>query len=860
MPRRSKIWHNTIQQWNERKAPNLTDKRWGDRSGFDLPDASETSFDKERTNRPSLSGLYKGWMIFLVLCVAVGAGILVHALYELQVTQYEEYAKLASQQHWRRIKDEPERGDILDINGDTLAGTTYVYTIGITPKDFLSLDETADATLIRQTVASILGLEETVVADAMAQTESVYVQLAKNVTKEQADTLKLFLSEHKVGGTAIDSVAKRYYTYGPVASQVLGYATATDGLLVGQLGIEAQYNSILTGKEGYSYVEVDNYTRSALPFSAPTTINAQDGYNVVLNLDLNVQNIVETACEDVFELYDVIEGVTAIVMDPYTGRVHAMASYPDFDPNAPTAQPDWYDTTLWDAMQEEDQIKLLISEAWRNRAISDTYEPGSTFKALTTAIALEEGLTYEDEFFLDDPIDSGDYTISCWSQKEGGNHGEETLREAFMNSCNPIFVQLAQRIGIDKYYQYIHNFGFYLPTGIDLPVEGVGIFHKEPTLIDLQTLSFGESSTVTPLQLANAYCAIVNGGTLMTPQIANCLTDDEGNIVKEFEPQVIRTILSEKTSERIKDLMEEVVTEGTGSAGKVEGFSVAGKTSTSTIETGDYAGLHVLSFGCYAPSDDPEIVVLVVVNMPADKEVGSSCATRTAASIISQTLDYMGVERHYSDQDYTDLTTLYTVPDVNGMTYKEARKVLYLDLGEFVAAPGAPDMTDETIVNLQYPAAKELLYQGAEVVLYPSLEAPRELVVLPDFTGKNITECIREARDSGVNILFEGNLQGIVSSQNPMFSPYLPTVAPTPAIPGDPTSTSVDPQSTDLTPTPTDTEAETDPSTDPAAATETSAPETPAETNADGSEVITEETPQSVSRVEKGSVIHLVLT
>jgi stage V sporulation protein D (sporulation-specific penicillin-binding protein) len=795
------------------------------------------------------SGLWKGWILFIGLCVIAASAYLIYALYGIQVENYEQFSKEASQKHWQRIKEEPERGEILDINGNVLAGTSYVYTVGITPSDFISLAKDVDEATICSTVAATLGIDPKTLSDAMKQVEEPYIQLAKNVSKSQIDVLKAFLREHNIGGTAIDSVAKRYYPNGPLASQIIGYATATDGLLAGQLGIEAQYNSTLTGKEGYSYVEIDNYTQGALPFSAPTTINAQNGYNVVLSIDLTIQDIVETACEDVFDMYDVIEGVTAIVMDPYTGRIHAMASYPDFDPNAPTAEPEWVDKQVWDSMSEDQQIKLLISEAWRNRAISDTYEPGSTFKSLTTAIALEEGLTYEDEYFSDAPIDSGDYTISCWSQKELGNHGTETLRDAFNNSCNPIFVQLAQRIGIDKFYQYIHNFGFYMPTGIDLPVEGVGIFHKEPTLIDMQTLSFGESSTVTPLQLANAYCAIVNGGTLMTPQIATRLTDSNGNVVKEFEPKAIRTILSEDTSSRIKALMQTVVTEGTGREGYVEGFSVAGKTSTSTIETGENAGLHVLSFGSYAPSYDPEIVVLVVVNMPSDKEVGSSCATKTAADIISKTLDYMGVERKYSETDYEYLSTLYELPEVSGMTYKEARMKLSLEFGKFIACKGSEEMTDDTIVSFSFPNAGENLHQGSTVVLYPSPDAPRAEVILPDFTGKNITECIREAQKCGVNIVYEGDLTGVVVSQNPSFIAISPTPFPsiTPVI-----SPSVTPG---VLPEGETTSGETSETTLPESS------ETTDPSSDESSEEIETETTeqQTLTRVEKGMIIHLVM-
>ena len=740
---------------------------------------SERSRQSRNQIESPLTGRRRVWILFIGICITAFCIYLIYSLYDLQINQYEYYSQLASQQHWKRIQDEPVRGDILDVNGNTLASTTYVYTVGITPSDVRSLTKTIDSSEIAANIASTLGLKVEDVTAAISNTKATYIQLAKNISKDKIDAFKTYIGDNDIGGIKVDAVAKRYYSNGSLASQILGYASATDGILVGQLGIEAQYNSVLTGKEGYTYVEVDNYTSGALPYSAPTTIEAEDGNNVVLNVDQNIQQIAENACEEVYDVYNVIEGVTAIVMNPYTGAVLGMASYPDFDPNNPTAQPKCVDPAVWSTMTDKDQIDLIMSDTWRNRAISDTYEPGSTFKAFTTAIALEEGLTNEDEMFSDAPIAITTVdTISCWKQKtDGTNHGVETLKSAFENSCNPIFVQLSQRIGIAKYYEYVHNFGFYNQTGIDLPSEGVGIFHKNPTKVDLATLSFGESSTVTPLQLANAYCALVNGGTLMTPQIAKCLTDKNGNIVKEFQPQTIRTIFSEETAARIRKLMEGVVTEGTGSAGYVEGYNVAGKTSTSTTENGQYAGLHVLSFCGYAPANDPKIVVLVVVNKPADKLVGSSCATKATANIVSQTLDYMGVRHNYVDTDYTKLTTKYTVPDVTGLTYKQARAILYID--GFTVVNGEDNMNDSDVISASYPAKDAQIYKNGQVVLYSGTasESDMKMVVIPDFTGKDISECIKEARLSGVNIEIEGDSKGTVQSQSLM--PASVTVTPT---------------------------------------------------------------------------------
>ena len=749
-----------------------------------------------------LTGKRRGWILFIGICITAFCVFLLYSLYDLQINQYEYYSQLASQQHWKRIQDEPVRGDILDANGNTLASTTYVYTVGITPSDLRSLTKKVDTPAITANIASSLGLDIAVVNTAVADTEASYVQLAKNLPKDKIDVFNAYIKANNIGGTKVDAVAKRYYSNGSLASQVLGYANATDGILFGQLGIESEYNSVLTGKEGYTYVEVDNYSGGALPYSPPTTIAAEDGYNVVLNIDQNIQEIAENACKEVNDIYNVIDGVTAIVMNPYTGAVLAMASYPDFDPNNPTAEPGWVDPAAWSTLSNKDQTTFIMSEAWRNRAISDTYEPGSTFKAFTTAIALEEGLTHEDEIFSDAPIAITTVdTISCWKQKTDGiNHGLETLKQAFENSCNPIFVQLALRIRIDKYYEYVHSFGFYNQTGIDLPSEGVGIFHKAPTKVDLATLSFGESSTVTPLQLANAYCALVNGGTLMTPQIAKCLTDKNGNIVKEFQPEAIRTIFSEETANRIRKLMEGVVTEGTGTAGYVEGYNVAGKTSTSTTENGEYAGLHVLSFAGYAPANDPQIVVLVVVNKPADKLVGSSCATKATANIISQTLEYLNTKHVYTDEDYIKLTTKYTVPDVTGKTYKEAKAILYI--AGFTVVDGEDNMDKDALITSTFPAKDAALYKNGQVVLYSMTAAETDMkqVVIPDFTGKDIAECIKEARISGVNIDIEGDSKGTVISQS------LLTTAATEETPsGEPTGTPT--PAAEISPPPTGTEA-----------------------------------------------------
>ena len=726
-------------------------------------------------------------LVTVFLALSAFMGYLIYVQFGIQHDHYEEYSHQASQMHWQRIKDVPTRGDILDRNGNVLASTAYEYTIGMTPSDVMKSQKGKKEPLaedeIAMAFADMIGADYGQMLEWLADTDAVYIQVKKKVNYEQMKALQAYISDHGLGGIKIDAVPKRYYNYGSLAAQVIGFADQSDNSLIGQYGIEAYYNSYLTGTEGYTYAEVDNYNQSALPYSAPTSIQAQDGYNVQLTLDMNIQRIAENACRDAYDEYQPREGVTCIVMDPYTAEILAMVSMPDFDLNAPREQPYAMSDEEWARLADEvveiskdvfvsGQSYYLMSSAWRNRCISDTYEPGSTMKAITTAIALEEGLTYEDEYFSDEPIPITSVdTIRCWREKtEEGNHGVETLREAFERSCNPIFVQLAQRIGIDEYYDYIHSCGFYDVTGVDLPAEGKGIFHAEPTEVDLATLSFGESSTVTPLQLATVYSALVNGGSLMRPHIASRVVDSKGNIIREYEPEKVRTLFSARTSSRVRSLLEDVVNVGTGAAGYVPGYYVAGKTSTSTIEEGDEAGMHVISFGCYAPSYDPKIVVLVVINKPEDKDVGSSAPAKVAARIVEETLEYMDVDRKLSDDEYKRMELQFHVPDVVGMYYADAKKALESE--GFTVLDGWGCMEADTVVGTAYYGGVEMVYKDAVVVLYPGEIGTSEMETtgIPSFQGMNIIECLRMAKEYNLNILIEGNIRGNVVAQDPPFS------------------------------------------------------------------------------------------
>ncbi len=730
-------------------------------------------YSKNRQNIPM-------WLTIGVFAVCgIFSLFLIADLYVTTVVHYEQYARAASSDQWKMMTYSSGRGVIYDANGNPLASNTYDYTVVCSPNS-LARSENFDRELVISTMSSVLEvdrekLESIIPVNPDDQTDErnlvMGCDIKKNVSVEVKEQLELFIRDNKIDGIAFVAVPQRYYNYGSLCSQVIGYATNDGVSLVGRAGLEYYYDDLLSGYNGYRYSEVDSRTDGVLPYSEATSIEAVDGNSIVLNIDVNIQRIAEEACRRAYDQYQPRGGVTAIVMQPYTGAVLAMVSLPDYDLNDPYGMPYGMDPTVWATYTSDEQVEYLMGNVWRNRCISDTYEPGSTFKALTTAIAFEENLTNENEVFSDSPIPVDDFTISCWLTKQnGGDHGMETLQQAFENSCNPVFARVAERIQISRYYQYVHMFGFYEVTGIDLPGEAVGIFHEDPSQLDMFCLSFGESATVTPIQLLNSYCAIINGGNLMVPHLVRYITDSNGNIVDEIEPEVIRSVLSEDTSARVRRLMAAVVESGTGSAGQVPGYSVAGKTSTSTIDVGEERGMHVLSFSCFAPADNPQIAVLVVLNRPEDRSVGSSSTAAIAARIVEGTLSYLGVPRVLSEEEYADITRRYYVMQVAGMTAGEASSAISAN-GGISTVYGSPDMTGDTIIGYTYPDTTAQLYSSGIVMLYPEVNADGSEVqpltsAVPNLRGKSAIECIEALRDVNLNCHIEGDVMGICTGQS----------------------------------------------------------------------------------------------
>jgi len=693
--------------------------------------------------------------IFLsTLAVIFFAVHLVQSIFTIQITEFDKHTQAASASHYKRIVEQPKRGSIFDRNGNELAFSIVVETVGITPSDVKSL-ENPEMTKeeIARGFSEALNLDYDEVLEKMNMHDASWVLLKRRIEREESENFKKFRQKYKIGGIKIDEEDKRVYPQGRTAGNIIGFVSPEG---IGQLGLEFVYNSQMTGEPGYTYSETDNYGNWTLPFSVPISLRARDGYNIISTLDLGIQKIIEEELNKAVEHYKITEGGISIVMDPYTGNILGMANTPGFDPSNPTDTPKGIDPDEWNKTTQE-SIDYLQEFVWRNKAITNTYEPGSTFKALTAAMAMEEGKFFEKEYLSNAPIQVADWTIQnlLWNY-----HGLSTSEEAFWRSSNPIFVQLSQRIGVSKFYEYVRGFGFATVTGIDLPGEAIGIFHQNPKEIDMAVLSFGEQSTVTPLAMITSYSAFANGGYLMKPKMVRSITDSSGNVVREIFPETVRQVVSEQTAGRMRNLLKGVVLYGTGSNAYIPGYSFGGKTSTSTREDGETTDISFLGL---APVEQAQFVILTVLFAPDKEFARSSVAANTTGKMTERILEYLGVPRDYSDNDLLKISATHNVPDIIGMTYREAAAKLGT-LG-FMVNDAAGTMKENTVIKYQWPDLKQVLHRGGTIAVYASASEDKKMSVVPDVTGKNVNESILALTESGINIIIDGESNGFAISQ-----------------------------------------------------------------------------------------------
>lgn len=689
------------------------------------------------------------FMMFLYSILLIA---LVFRLGYYQIIKGEEYAKQAYYAQTRDRIINPKRGTIYDRNGQGLAISGSVETISVNPQDFKDKMKDTPERIdeIASKMAEILKMTPEAVKAKLTENSS-WAYIKRKVDKEVGSRVREYLIEENISSICVDEDSKRFFPNGTLASHILGFTGVDDQ---GLNGIEQYYDSMLSGEPGMVMVEVDAGGRQ-VKYSQESYVEPVDGYDLYLTIDETIQHFTEKALEKAMLDCNLKRGAAAIVMEPATGEILAMASKPDYNPNDPFAKPDFVEEADWQGQSSAEDVNLLFQTVFRNKALMDTYEPGSTFKAITSAAALEEGVVTPETEFVCNTVHISGHNINCW--KDGG-HGAETFRMGVYNSCNPVFVKTGLALGTDKFYRYIKNFGFKEKTGITLngePENDAYQWHENPKEIDLAVSSFGQRFTISPLQLITAYCAIANGGNLMKPLIVKQISDSQGNIIEKNEPQVVRKVISQQTSETLRDILEGVVAEGTGRNAYISGYRIAGKTGTSETEQTDSEGRYIASFAAFAPADDPQVALLVILDHPqVYPHSGGMLAAPVAGELMEEILDYLKVEREYTEMDKELMLKLMYVPEVRNLPLAEAKQKLasyeleYMIEGDY--------QEDDAIVMEQTPKPNISVPSGSTVILYTYRPEQEITATMPNVLNKNISEAAESLKEAGLNIKVEG--------------------------------------------------------------------------------------------------------
>lgn len=631
----------------------------------------------------------------------------------ISVVAGEHYSKLAIEQQTMDTPIPAKRGVIFDRNGKELAVSAVANTIWARPADVRSartkeegqikLDHAADV------LASILEEDRGKIYEILTTKKSL-VKVAKYIDKEKANRIR----EAQLPGISIAEDVKRYYPLGPFGAHVLGSTTDDNR---GLSGIELKYDKYLSGTPG-RWIKNTDVAGDSLSYSIEKYYQAEDGLSVMLTIDEVIQHYVEKSIEQV-QANTLAKRVMCLIMDPKTGDILAMGMTPDFDPNDPRVPLDKKAADYVKGLPDEKKL-LYWNEMWRNPMVSDTYEPGSTFKLITTAIALEDGVTNPKENF----VCTGSYMVagtklSCWRSYRP--HGSQTLIQAVQNSCNPVFIQLAQRVGIDSYYDYLGKFGLTEKTGIDFPGEGGNILQNKETAgpVGLATMSYGHGIAVTPISLVGAVSAWGNEGMLMQPRLVKALLDQDGNVIETIKPQAVRQVVSKETADEMCLIMESVVSEGGGGKAKIAGYRIGGKTGTANkVVNGAYVNETYSSFIGMAPMDDPQLTILLVVDSPQGVKFGSQTAAPGVRMILEETLRYLNIKPHYSEEERArNESQMSQVPNLIGENFSEAIGILGGANLTHVISPVRENDEDFTVVD-QYPKPGEKVKKGSGVYLY----------------------------------------------------------------------------------------------------------------------------------------------
>lgn len=721
-------------------------------------------------------------------------------LWDVAIVHHEEYQRRQIEQSTRDVEVRSSRGAIRDTSGNVMAISATVYNLILSPRDlvksidqkkFKTPDGAPDAAayetaiqarreLITDKVCAVLGLDREKVERHMARTNSQYEILQKNIEGEQAEELQKFIAENKLGYSLIMTpTTKRYYPFASVASHVIGFVNDNGGAY----GVEAAYEDVLEGTSG-RVVTTRTGAGTEIYNSYSDYVDAQDGCDVTLTIDTSIQRMAEQTLAAGIKKYEVQNGGICIVMQPRTGAILAMASSPDYDLNhygsvkddalnrqVPAQAEAEYRKLKEEGAKKEDgssytdeelhskaqaaAIGTALNKQWRSKALNDTYEPGSTFKSVVLAAALETGTVKDsDTFYCPGYYVVNGRRISC---SDHSGHGSQTLAEAVQNSCNPAFMMIGQRLGAEKFYDYFEAFGLKDDTGIDLPGEAKGQVWSRDYLtsaegyLSLATASFGQRFTVSPLQLLTAFSATINGGHLMRPYVVKSISRPDGTILKQNEPTEIRQVVSEQTSRHAAEILESVVADGTGRNAYVAGYRIGGKTGTAETKIKDE---EIVSFVGFAPANDPQVIVLLYFDSPKHAAPGSKFGSTgyyisggqmvapLTGQLIADVMDYLGVERQYTSEEAA--TADVTVP-----------KVIACDLATAKTALRKKNLNARTVgqgdtVTAQIPAGGASIPGNSTVILYMGQEAPADQVPVPDLRGLNREQVKKRLNDQGL--------------------------------------------------------------------------------------------------------------
>lgn len=688
-------------------------------------------------------------------------------IFYIQVVRGEELALKAESQQMRDTEISAMRGTIYDSEGNVLAQSATVWNIFLDPLAIvIESDEDASEEdrlkneartekrrqLIIDEFTRIFEYDEEEQKELIEKTkqENHYVIVEKKVENNVKEEVAKFISENNLNCIGMEQATKRYYPYGSLASTVIGFTGADDQ---GLLGLEAYYDEQLTGTNGRVITAKDAYSHN-IDDDYSTTVEATDGMSLVTTINQTIQYYLEKGLKETMNQYQA-KGAYGVVMNCNTGAVVAMSSMPDFDCNEP------YKLTynknikaikkLSNKKEKEEAESKAVQNQWRNFTVSDTYVPGSVFKTFIASAALEENVaTLDTTYNCTGSIKVDSYTMKCHYHP---GHGTENFTQGLENSCNPFFITVGQKLGVHNYFKYFDGFGFTQKTGIDLPGEAMPQYYPEESygIVELSSASFGQTNSLTPIQVCAGLSAIANGGKLVTPYLVSSIVDADGKVVSKTQPNVVRQVISEETSRTVRQMMKSVVDNGTGKNGYVAGYSVGGKTGTSTKlgESKEGEGdKYIVSFGAIAPSDNPELAMIIIVDEPNQDLGGGALCAPIAAEVIEEAMSVLGIEPKYDEKEVKKLSA-YT-PNVTGKSLSDAKKMI----SEYKLKAVVIGNGDK--VTRQNPTSASTIPTNGTVYLYTN-DAKKQTVKVPNFNGLTVNEAKSLASDCFLNIEIKGN-------------------------------------------------------------------------------------------------------